>query len=329
MRDPGNAMWDLYEFEIGLKSPFLTPWQADTLFGELAWVWREATDEASFLQWLDEWIEGHPPFVLSDGWSKDVFPRPLVPVNKWKAEKKRERIQQARLGKAWKKVRYLKREAFLRLLQGNSLSERSEESAADSRMERRIVLRNVIDRDSGRSLAESGLYEQEEIYMNDQRDNLTLSIFARVRDQSALAHLGQLFRVLSWQGHGKKRSVGYGQFCIRQVQKRDDLDAALAKANGVVWLSGGVPRPGDPTVGLFQLDTKYGKLGNVYASSGYAFKRPLTRILPGAVFETDEPRPFYGGMVKGISPQHPSVVQYGYALAVPIILRTALREEPV
>ena len=65
---------------------------------------------------------------------------------------------------------------------------------------------------------------------------------------------------------------------------------------------------------------KYGKLGEEKTFCGQPFKKPIIMLKPGAVFYTDDVKPFYGGLVESISDAEPSVVQYAFAFAVPVVM---------
>jgi len=86
-----------------------------------------------------------------------------------------------------------------------------------------------------------------------------------------------------------------------------------------------VPAPGDPDRGHYRTLVKYGKLGEEYASSGRLspFKFPILMLRAGSTFYTSEPREVYGQMVKGVHPEDESIVQYGYAFALPVKLAQA------
>lgn len=315
---------ELWEFELSLESPFLTPWQADSLFGHLAWTYREAYGEDKLLSWLNLFKNGNPPFVLSDGWHKGAFPRPLMPPPFKSLTNKREKINQAKLGKRLKKERYLSEANFKLLLHGKELDPTEPLCTAVGSFDTRIMTHNIIDRLTGTSLQKNGLYEIQDTFLTQKekrngQENL-LSIFVRGQNKEKIEEFHHLLHIVSLTGYGKKRSIGYGQFTIKKKQRREDLDIHADESDAVVWLSHGVPAPCDPIDGWYKLETKYGKLGSSYGLEGSPFKHPLSRILPGAVFKTKNPRPFYGQMIENISPAYSSVLQYGYVLTLPLKL---------
>ncbi|QED48148.1 type III-A CRISPR-associated RAMP protein Csm4 [Cytobacillus dafuensis] len=305
---------DLWEFQFQLKSPFVTPWQNDTLFGHLAWAYRDMYGADELEKWLQD-FQYDPPFVISNGFITGTFPRPLIPPPKKTAVKKTEIIEHIHQGKRLKSLKYLHQDDFLRLIRGERLLFDQE---IEGGLKQTVQTYNTIDRQTGRSLEQNGLYEMESTVLTNREQ--TISVFFRVKDQTAFSLLEKLLHITSLLGFGNKKSVGFGQFEIVNKLKRDDIDCQKDTGNAVVWLSHGVPAHQDPTDGWYKLETKYGKLGRIFEKEGTMFKRPLTRIIPGALFRTDEPKPYYGRMVTHISPFYDQVVQYGFALGLTIKL---------
>src|SRR3989338_8251403 len=93
-----------YRLKIKPHSSFLTPWHADTIFGSLCWImaWREGKDVLT--KFLEDYKNGIPPFVLSDGFPTDLLPAPahlslMMP--------KGERLEDYENGKKLKKMAWL------------------------------------------------------------------------------------------------------------------------------------------------------------------------------------------------------------------------------
>ena len=61
------------------SSATLSPWQADMLFGHLCWEAYFAGGDKGLDDFLAPFRAGKPPFVLSDGFPGETFPRPLLP----------------------------------------------------------------------------------------------------------------------------------------------------------------------------------------------------------------------------------------------------------
>jgi CRISPR-associated protein Csm4 len=299
------------EIVIRPLSDWMTPWQADTLFGHLAWSIRYEEGEQALKEWLDAYDEGgEPPIILSDGFIGRWLPRPMLPLVR-RPDKPLLELEEAIEAKKRKSLRWIDRDA---LIQGryddlDSLSDKGEPRES-------VVHHNVISRYSHRSLNEDGLYAVEQYGLPEEET--TISIYARVKDDRELERLKFHMERAGLIGFGKRKSVGMGRFEVEEYIARDawfnrpDADAHM-------WLSHGVPAPHDPVHGCYRIDTKYGKLGDGLATSGNPFKRPFTRLVPGSVFTgSNAHRNWSGRMLQNLAPAHPEVVQYAFALTLPL-----------
>lgn len=322
----GVSILQIYEVLIHLESPFITPWQADTIFGHLAWAYKELNGEGPFEDWLHLFKKGRPPFILSDAWIKGLYPKPMIPPPERTVRTYEEQLQQARKGKIFKKIGYFTEHMFLKVINGDyeTVFHEENENLLLVGYRRNVSLHNTIDREMGRSMQENGIYEIESMYPQESQ---YFSIFVRVENENTIKELLHLFEIVSIEGFGKKKSSGFGHFSILGIKQRSDLDMAQSNGDAVLWLSHGVPKKLDPINGWYKIDTKYGKLGNQYAARNNPFKKPFTRIQPGAVFRVEKPLPYYGRMVENIHPHFPEIIQYGYAFAIPIKLPKYIKEE--
>lgn len=69
----------LFRIQLRPRSPWRTPWQADTLLGALC-ATAARVHGADFLraQLIDPMHAGQPPFVLSDAFPGDLLPLPVA-----------------------------------------------------------------------------------------------------------------------------------------------------------------------------------------------------------------------------------------------------------
>src|SRR3990172_7027744 len=304
-----------YRLKIKPQSSFLTPWQADTIFGHLCWImaWREGKD--ALAKFLEDYRNGNPFFVLSDGFPADLLPAPahlslMMP--------KGETLEDYQNGKKLKKIAWLTPEEFESVRNGKINSQFQENPKT---FKTYTTLHSSINRITGTTGDEGSLFELEEFAIESEGLKAdTLSIYLRIKDGWE-EKVKSLFQDLSLLGYGKKRSIGKGSFEIvgelESFNKFDNLD----EANGFITLSNFVPAKEDPTEGFYKTMVKYGKLGGEYTFSGNPFKKPIIMLTAGSVFYVQESvKPFYGRMVEGVSPSKPDVVHYGYAFSVPIKL---------
>lgn len=295
----------LYRARFGLRSAVATPWQADTIFGHLCWGLRHRLDPAAVEEFLHEYREGRPPFLVSNGFPGNYLPRPLRPpvAAPQRAGGLAERRSAARLGKAAAGEEYLTVEEFNRALAGEDVLPAPKEFEA-----KRVVLKNQINRATSTTGGEGRLFELGEAYWPE------VSVYVRAAEGEA-SWAREMLEWVADLGYGKRRSVGYGQVDSFSWEEFAGI-AEPADATGFVTLSNFVPAPGDPREGYWRTLVKYGKLGEEYATGGNPFKRPVVMLLAGSCFHDSPIRSHYGRLVQGVSGAHPEVAQYGLALPV-------------
>lgn len=275
----------LHRLRIRLRSPWRTPWQADTLLGLLC-VTAARVHGSAFLRerLLDPMRAGRPPFVLSDG-----FPGDLLPIPMW------VRAVEATPGpdaKRRKRARWLAPDDFARARAGVM-------PPADALLDDPTVTEprrhNTLGRDTDASLDEGGLFSRPDYQLASAPGAPPrLSLLARTEDDDALDLFLDLLHELSLVGFGADAATGRGQFSIDDdPEPAADLDTPPPNANALVVLSTFQPAPGDPADGLWEAFPKFAKLG---PNLGIADVRKHTLILfrPGACFRAGPSRAFLG-----------------------------------
>lgn len=302
----------LYRIRLHQLSPFGSEGQSDTLFGHLCWQKRFRVDDGEFAQWLAAFDEPEPPFVLSDLFTADRLPRPMLRYDVKPAESLMAYAQH----KQSKKNRFLTTAEFRKLCRGQI----QVPDSVDAGISPKEMWHASIDRSRGTTGGEESsgqLYSTNGWYAQVTGGHRALDLYARATD-AGLQDLLSLLNKLSEVGFGRDKGVGYGQFEL-SPQPPEQLDwDNLSDANGFVNLSSYVPAVNDPTDGRYRLRVKEGRLGESFA---YGEKKlPLLQIEAGAVFRTKVPCAVYGRMIKDIAPNYPEVVQCGLAVAIPIVV---------
>lgn len=297
-----------YKVKLKLKSWTASSWQADTIFGHLCWGMSYLYGERRLREFLHDYETGSPPLLVSNGFPGELLPRPVVTPPeidpKLSLEKQREEFHQH---KKSRDVRYLSKEDFGRALNSEAiLPERLEPGA------KRVTLKNQLNRLSGTTGEEGHLYNFEEYRWPE------VSIYLKLVDDF-VDEAERLFQYLRDTGYGKRKSVGYGEIEVTSFEPFDGFPSP-AEPNGVVSLSNFVPASNDPVDGVWRIIVKYGKMGEEYALGENAFKKPLLMLEAGATFRDSPSREYYGRLVKGLSRAYPEVVQYAFALPVPMRL---------
>ncbi len=276
----------LYRLKLRPLSAWMTPWQADTLFGMLcgmaACYWGAERLQKEI---LEPALQGRPPFVLSDAFPGDLLPVPLALRTQDWGEAER---------KAIKRARWLRSEAFRAVQEGRQIA--AGELLPDKAFQTVDRLHNQLSRVTD-TTGEGGLFACAETFLNTGFAGLAqtpyLSVYVRVAD-TYRASLLELFRYLSYRGFGADTTTGKGAFAPpTALEPMAWLEDAFAGANGVLVLSSYQPAPGDPTEGFWEVFIKYGKVGPEFGLAN-VFKRPLVLLRPGACFYSSPERLFVG-----------------------------------
>jgi CRISPR-associated protein Csm4 len=289
-----------YALTITAASPHLTPFQADTVFGHLCWAVAHRDGDEGIKRFLEPFLAGAPPFVLSDGFPEGWVAKPAL---------FEQMLMDPSVKKKAKKSVYITVKDFKSFQNG-----KAELHPSDPSWSRTLSKHNRIDRETGRTpeKGQGGLYTLEETFIP------RVVIYIKANDEATKGQVAELFEILSLTGFGKKKAIGKGQFTVESVKECDEF-AGPADADGFVTLSGFCPAAGDPVDGAYRTFVKFGKLGEEFTYCGNPFKRPLLMVTSGSVFKTNgQPKEYYGRMVKDVSKAKPEAVQYAYAFAVPV-----------
>jgi CRISPR-associated protein Csm4 len=288
-----------YRLRLRPLSPFATPWHADSLFGALAWRCAETYGEDVLTGWLDRFLRGDPPFLLSDALPGDWFPAPLGPVYRSPS------------GGKVKIPVWVKSGEFVRMLRDPEY--RNPQSlTGDSEMSTPADRRHAsLGRLSGATDESGALFEVEQRILST-RSGEFLSLYLRA---DSTDHIEPLIDLLAKTGFGRKSSTGLGAFQLDgQAELYSELDA-FPEANGFVSLSHFTPALNDPTQGAWRTHVSYPKFHG--SSVLHPMKGRLLFLTPGSCFHTRQPpREWYGRAVP-IQCEFPAAMQYAFAFAVP------------
>jgi CRISPR-associated protein Csm4 len=313
----------LYRLKLQPRSAWLTPWHADTLAGYLCWTHARTLGDDSLLRdVITPALAGEPPFVLSDAFPGNLLPVPAgLRLRDWlPADRKHV-----------KRARWLQAESFLRAQSGGDLA--PAELLPDDIFKSYAHVRNTLDRLTDTTGDAGSLFSLGETVFNEMSELLNtakyLSVYVRVAEGFEKPLLG-LFEQAASVGFGADVSVGKGHFdLVSGLEAVEWLDDTNAKPNGFISLSTFQPGNRDPTDGLWDAFTTFGKTGPDLGLEN-VFKRPLVMLRAGACFRGAQ-REFVGRAVPmnellSVESRHHleaigvNLVQYAYGLAVPACL---------
>lgn len=304
-----------YIARLIMQSASGTLWQADTIFGHLCWALRFLEGEKKLGDFLELYKGDKPPFLLSNGFPGEMLPRPLIspsPVSS--TFSLTEQMKHFYKEKDLKNVSHISRQDFERMLLGKEFDPEIYKSDKDkySKPATRSALKNQLNRLTGTTGGGGQLFSFEEHCISN------ISIYLKIKDGFEEV-VKKIFNYLKDTGYGKRKSVGYGQIKEMTFEPFSGF-ASPADANGFVSLSNFVPAENDPVQGYWKLIIKYGKLSEGFATETNVFKKPLLMMEAGSTFYDSPVKDYYGHLVKGLAKDHDEVVQYAFALPVPMKL---------
>ncbi|MEO5365639.1 MAG: hypothetical protein H7831_04685 [Magnetococcus sp. WYHC-3] len=303
--------------ELVPRGPFVTPWQGDTLFGQLCWVLAHRHGK----EWLDnrlkDYVAGNPFLVVSDPLPAGYLPSPAV---LWSPEPPAKKQDPEEDYKQLRKRRWRRRGAAVTSSQDRS-QDRSEKGIWGEDVTTAPAHHNTIDRRSGTTGtgAFAPFSVKQHWYPPEARLECWLLFDPQRLGQEvlceALAQLGQT-------GYGKKASTGMGRFDLGKVAE----ESLPRQAGSKTWQTLAPCAPQgcgfDPERSRYQVFTRFGRHGDHLALGGRPFKQPLLLARTGALLTPDSfdaGRLFVGRGLGGdgrLSQVMPVTVHQGYAPVV-------------
>lgn len=326
-----------YTIEITLKSPIITRFQSDTIFGHICWAIR-------MLKWdgddrLRDFIssyENHkqtPPLLVSNGFPKGMLPKPvLLPIAQDDLKTivgKEDIIKNSFIIKNIKKTELILKDDFKALqkekITSLKLFNRMYESIETIKKEMQneqamIVQHNSVNRIE--NIVKRGLYAQKELFYDEESHNSgKFEIYLKTCffDKNDLK---RIFDYIKEDGFGRDKSTGKGHFDFK-INEGIDLQES-ENPNAFMTLSSFIPSQNDPTVGHYNIIHKFGKLGGLYAKGisevyGNPFKKPLIMFSAGSTFYDGayQTGKVYGSLLSDVH-QNNEIRHYAYAFPIGI-----------
>jgi len=314
-----------FKIVFDLKSSIRTPFHADTIFGHFCWALRFLFGNDYLKAWLKDFPDN--PTLFSNAFEWGSFPKPVLPMPRLRIPGM-DPIQQSYVLKKIKKRTSVSEDWIVqnkdqlssrRLFQYLSQEIISGKVGQIQKAEL-PVLRNTHNRLTGRVLEMNGLYETEELFYADQKSPAPRFWF--LIKSSTLDHqtITRVMDYLQYTGYGADKSIGKGQIALKSVEEYNLW--SCNNPNAFISLSNFVPARAEELNGFYNLITKFGKLGELWASGYLPFKKPVIMLQAGSIiFDTDfNENKIYGKLQSGIHTTNPDIVQYGYAFPMPVHL---------
>lgn len=328
----------LQRYHLRPVSSIGTPLKADTLAGQLLCLYAEKHGPEAMDTLIAQMRSGEVPFVISDAFPAGSLPGPILPdLSRKQFESILQKRQSGehsrfellkRLKQFRQEFRFLSLEQWGRFRKGLSLSQLFEESLSqpqgeDSgasgawKQESRSELHNIIDRHSGRTLSEGGLFTTDTTWFAQGDAGAELDLYVATREEAWAAEVGDLLQRLGQVGFGRDASTGKGHFTLRGPEDAAEL-LDLQEANAWMTLSTCATQQPGAVQGSYRLRPKFGKVWSGFGQFK-PFKKPLLMFESGSVFTT-YPQGWGQGILPNIHRSDPAIIQHATALLVPVLL---------
>lgn len=330
-----------FKIILELRSSLRTPFHADTLFGHFCWAMRFLEGKEALKAWLDGFEDS--PTLISNGFLKDRFPRPLtrplslgqlgkllgfdpdappspekvIIANRLKKLKKISLIEEQWF---WDNRENLSPEILTSMLYKQVVKEEEapgeQKTTRKRRQEEMAVMHNTFNRQEGRVL-EGGLYEFDELFYLDEQDQPERFWFLVQSETLDEKRLAALMEFIAHSGFGADKSTGKGVIEVESIQ--DFPIQECRNPNAFVSLSNFIPARPEELNGYYQPLTKYGKLGGEYAAGYNPFKKPLVMLQAGALIKDESftPEKRYGKLQADVH-KDPDIKHYGYVFPIAV-----------
>ena len=304
---------DALKITLTPQTAFGTPLVGDTLFGHLCWGIAEAFGAARLRELLHDYCNGNPFLIASDAFPAGYLPLPTLPSAYWTAGDETDR-------KKLKKKQWLPLEALTAPVRDWQQHARSNDDIAAHLISSHSQAHNSINR----AISSTGdarfapFASEQNWYSTESQWQLYL-----LHDPARITcdELAQILKNLGHSGYGRDASTGLGKYHLDALEAEQTL--FTRSGNAAMTLAPCCPQGQgfDGAHSYYQTLTRFGRHGNVQATAGNPFKKPVLMAQSGAVFSGERHgRPWIGQGIGGISTTLPAAVHQGYAPAIALEL---------
>lgn len=297
-------------FKLTLRpdTAFGTPLVGDTLFGQICWGIVEQFGETVLSECLQGYTENRPFLVVSDAFPAGYLPLPALPSFYWDAGSETDR-------KTLKKRQWLPLCALNTPTKSWQQAAKSSSDIAADLQHSQSRPHNSLNRQTHTTGAGGQFvpYESEQIwYARDSKWEIYLLLdTGRLKAED----LHTVIANIGLSGYGRDASAGLGKFSITDWAQTD-LFAQQSHGASAWTLAPCCPQNQgfDPEHSYYQIHTRFGRHGNIQATAGRPFKKPVLMAQTGAVFGgVSAAQAFIGQGIGSISAGQPQAVHQGYA----------------
>ena len=307
-----------FKLTLRPETAFGTPLVGDTLFGHICWGIAEQFGEAVLNTCLQAYTKQQPFLVVSDAFPAGYLPLPTLPSAYWQegSETDRKKLKK----RQWLPLEALQHSSAQWQQQAKSSSDIAPQLVSEHSQPHNSLNRQTHTTGAGGQFAP---YESEQIWY--AAGSLWEVYLLLDENRLPAADLQQVIGNIGHSGYGRDASAGLGKFSLHSWDATD-LFEQQADGNSVWTLAPCCPQNQgfDARQSFYQIHTRFGRHGNIQATAGSPFKKPILMAQTGAVFSgvvTD--KPFIGQGISGISASQPQAVQQGYAPVLRLTIPTS------
>ena len=315
-------------FKLTLRpnTAFGTPLVGDTLFGQICWGIVEQFGETVLSECLQGYTKNRPFLVVSDAFPAGYLPLPTLPSFYWASDsetdrktlKKRQWLPLSALDtprRSWQQAAKSSSDIAVELQKQGGPNRQKNQHIAASLQHHQSQPHNSLNRQTHTTGAggQFAPYESEQIWyaQNSEWEIYLLLDTGRLKAED----LHTVIANIGLSGYGRDASAGLGKFSITDWAQTD-LFAQQSHGASAWTLAPCCPQNQgfDPEHSYYQIHTRFGRHGNIQATAGRPFKKPVLMAQTGAVFGgVSAAQAFIGQGIGSISAGQPQAVHQGYA----------------
>lgn len=309
----------LFRIDLHMTGPLGTVMKGDTMFGHLVWQLAQDADLAGPVDALLADYDTHPFAVLSSAFPSHedeiALPVPVLPADllfgEQRADQRKEQKKKRWL--LWNAEKPLQVDADQCLSDKDLMKGWSADAAGKGPFVEVERIRNTIHRLTGRT--GEGRFAPFRSSARWLAPGLSMSLIAGLDERMSEQALVEALKRIGHFGFGRNASVGMGQFTVKQCKALPDM----SDGNAAYALSPFVPV--DQVTVFSRPFTRFGRHGNVLATSSHPFKEPVLLMDEAAVlYYESHPPQFTGKGLRGVSRHKPTVMQ-GFTVLLPFHLK--------
>ncbi|MDG6882236.1 CRISPR type III-A/MTUBE-associated RAMP protein Csm4 [Phocoenobacter uteri] len=297
-----------YRITIETLTAFGTPLVGDTLFGQVCWGIRHQFGNVRLETLLQGYTENQPFLVVSHAMPSGYIPLPTIPSNLWQEgdEKDRKKLKK----KKWLDIKSIEEPTTLWQQKAVAESEIDTFKVESSTQPHNSINRATSTTDDQRFAP----YSQSQIWYGKETK---LDLYVVLDEERfCIEDLKKVLTNIGKFGYGRDASVGLGKFAIID-ESIQAVQLSQKNANCYLTLANCSPVNNelDSQRSFYQVETRFGRHGDMDALSGQPFKKPIILAKIGAIFTpfNFEEKLFIGNGLTGISYSNDKAVHQGYA----------------